>query len=840
MVKRGLIVCVLFLLLIGVVSAGVEITYPVDGVSYGSKITRIDLNVSGTNLTNCWWNDGNSNNPFACNNSMISGIMSDENWNTWTVYSNNTDGEVNNKSITFWVDSIAPNLTVLTPLEISYTKEDYFYFEAFLFEINKGLYSSSPLMLKIWLPSDPINYLSRRYLDLNSNNETNWTENLAGGDQEEGNYNFTIFAKDIYPNGTTIREVSQTGVIIRDTTPPYLTSSQISSSVFSPANSDGFLDSVNIIMNASELIQHWNTTYIYNSTGNPVFRKNKEADYNEYSMSIIWDGKYKYYSPIGDYVPDGVYTINTTITDRAGNVATVYVGNITIDNTAPTITLVNTTPITFEVFEDYIEYGATTDDASVVVTDNSNVNMSKIGIYNVTYNSNDSVLNQATEITRTINVVDTTAPTITLNGSNSITLELGSTYIESGATANDIYDGDLTSNIVIDNSSLNMSIVGSYNITYNVNDSSNNSADEKIRTISVQDSTPPTITPLSPPDNKAFTFSENNVQLNYSYSDLSSLNNCSLILNDVLNQSGTSNFTLTNLSSGAYSWQVACNDSYTNQGISSTQYFTILSNLTELSEFSEYTDLTDELNISNVLYFFVNRTYGRINFTEAIDFSSGFDWTNFISISGNKIYVNSTGQPELNKSATITFYNVTLTDPEVFKDDISFCHSTSCPGYSYSGNILTFTVIGFSEYTLREYIAPVVSTSSSSSGGGGSTTYWTCAEWGEWSECVDDEQTRICNVKERATYSTSIGLTETRTCDGTVLLSSEELGTTPQEEIIGEESTKSFLGITGAAITDLAGTGRGKLSIAFVILLFIGGIGFIVYRRRKVMNNVLR
>ena len=764
MVKRGLIVCVLFLLLIGVVSAGVEITYPVDGVSYGSKITRIDLNVSGTNLTNCWWNDGNSNNPFACNNSMISGIMSDENWNTWTVYSNNTDGEVNNKSITFWVDSIAPNLTVLTPLEISYTKEDYFYFEAFLFEINKGLYSSSPLMLKIWLPSDPINYLSRRYLDLNSNNETNWTENLAGGDQEEGNYNFTIFAKDIYPNGTTIREVSQTGVIIRDTTPPYLTSSQISSSVFSPANSDGFLDSVNIIMNASELIQHWNTTYIYNSTGNPVFRKNKEADYNEYSMSIIWDGKYKYYSPIGDYVPDGVYTINTTITDRAGNVATVYVGNITIDNTAPTITLVNTTPITFEVFEDYIEYGA---------------------------------------------------------------------------VANDSREGDLTSNIINDSSMVNTSQIGVYVVTYFVEDSVKNNI-TITRTINVVDTTVPTITPLSPPDNKAFTFSENNVQLNYSYSDLSSLNNCSLILNDVLNQSGTSNFTLTNLSSGAYSWQVACNDSYTNQGISSTQYFTILSNLTELSEFSEYTDLTDELNISNVLYFFVNRTYGRINFTEAIDFSSGFDWTNFISISGNKIYVNSTGQPELNKSATITFYNVTLTDPEVFKDDISFCHSTSCPGYSYSGNILTFTVIGFSEYTLREYIAPVVSTSSSSSGGGGSTTYWTCAEWGEWSECVDDEQTRICNVKERATYSTSIGLTETRTCDGTVLLSSEELGTTPQEEIIGEESTKSFLGITGAAITDLAGTGRGKLSIAFVILLFIGGIGFIVYRRRKVMNNVLR
>ena len=38
---------------------------------------------------------------------------------------------------------------------------------------------------------------------------------------------------------------------------------------------------------------------------------------------------------------------------------------------------------------------------------------------------------------------------ITLNGQSSITLSVGDTYSEAGATANDNVDGNLTNNIVI-------------------------------------------------------------------------------------------------------------------------------------------------------------------------------------------------------------------------------------------------------------------------------------------------------------------------------------------------------------------------------------------------------
>ena len=88
---------------------------------------------------------------------------------------------------------------------------------------------------------------------------------------------------------------------------------------------------------------------------------------------------------------------------------------------------------------------------------------------------------------------DTTAPVITLNGSSNISLELGQTYTELGATATDNVDGDLTSSIVT-TGSVNTSIAGTYTITYSVSDAAGNAA-SATRTVTVNpDTTAPVIT----------------------------------------------------------------------------------------------------------------------------------------------------------------------------------------------------------------------------------------------------------------------------------------------------------------------------------------------------------
>ena len=98
----------------------------------------------------------------------------------------------------------------------------------------------------------------------------------------------------------------------------------------------------------------------------------------------------------------------------------------------------------------------------------------------------DSNGNAALQVTRTVSVVDTTVPVITLTGEFTVTTEVGATYTEQGATADDNYDGDITSSIV-EVSTVDTAIVGTYTVTYNVSDSNGNAAAEVTRTVTVEE-----------------------------------------------------------------------------------------------------------------------------------------------------------------------------------------------------------------------------------------------------------------------------------------------------------------------------------------------------------------
>ncbi|MFA7692289.1 MAG: immunoglobulin-like domain-containing protein [Candidatus Hydrogenedentales bacterium] len=88
---------------------------------------------------------------------------------------------------------------------------------------------------------------------------------------------------------------------------------------------------------------------------------------------------------------------------------------------------------------------------------------------------------------------DITPPQITLNGAASVNVECGSTYVDAGATATDSCDGVISGNITVINP-VNTSSIGVYTVTYNVKDSSNNSAVAVTRTVNVVDTTAPVIT----------------------------------------------------------------------------------------------------------------------------------------------------------------------------------------------------------------------------------------------------------------------------------------------------------------------------------------------------------
>ncbi|MCP3936344.1 MAG: tandem-95 repeat protein, partial [Actinomycetia bacterium] len=89
------------------------------------------------------------------------------------------------------------------------------------------------------------------------------------------------------------------------------------------------------------------------------------------------------------------------------------------------------------------------------------------------------------------------APVVTLLGVNPQPIEIGTPYVELGATALDNYDGDLTSSLVIDQSAVDTSAPGSYLVTYDVTDTSGNSAAQIVRVVAVVDSNgPPVVDPI--------------------------------------------------------------------------------------------------------------------------------------------------------------------------------------------------------------------------------------------------------------------------------------------------------------------------------------------------------
>ena len=82
------------------------------------------------------------------------------------------------------------------------------------------------------------------------------------------------------------------------------------------------------------------------------------------------------------------------------------------------------------------------------------------------------------------NTADNTSPVITLIGDSVVTVEVGSNYVDVGATANDNYDGDLSASIIT-TSNVDTSKVGTYTITYNVSDAAGNAAAQVTRVVNV-------------------------------------------------------------------------------------------------------------------------------------------------------------------------------------------------------------------------------------------------------------------------------------------------------------------------------------------------------------------
>jgi len=194
----------------------------------------------------------------------------------------------------------------------------------------------------------------------------------------------------------------------------------------------------------------------------------------------------------------GFYTYEYEITDNSGNITTAirYVEVISADVTPPAITLNGAATITIEACTFYDELGATAFDLvdfSVPVVINSTaLDLNTVGTYSVTYTATDASSN-TTVATRTVIVVDLTAPVLTIIDDNDLVTPANS-YTEAGinytylneafvAPSNSASDPNCNGQVVtvtVDDSNVNDAAVGNYTAIFTAEDENGNQTTQNL------------------------------------------------------------------------------------------------------------------------------------------------------------------------------------------------------------------------------------------------------------------------------------------------------------------------------------------------------------------------
>jgi len=342
-----------------------------------------------------------------------------------------------------------------------------------------------------------------------------------------------------------------------------------------------------------------------------------------------------------------------------------------VDTTGPVITINGDNPVTIGEGQTYTDQGAAAYDAvdgnvTASIQTTSNVNTSSVGTYTVTYSVTDGAGNTSPK-TRTVNVLDTTGPVITITGDNPVTIGEGQTYTDQGAAAYDSLDGNVTASIQT-TSNVNTSSVGTYTVIYSVTDSAGNTS-TKTRTVNVE-----TINTIVFNPSIAYIRRDDLATLINSFTEVSSLkeiynmwyNNTqitggtdcwiyyaySTVNNEVLYSSRKIKFLSKN--DGTYEWidnETIVNATVTNNGLSAE-------------------DLTDYTSFySGLEPFKMNLSSSSINIVNALLNNSGYSLYNYIQIFN--IWYNETNSFDMNYDNTtreIDVWVYVLTDQTAMED----------------------------------------------------------------------------------------------------------------------------------------------------------------------------
>ncbi len=364
----------------------VTIQSPSDVTNTTDTGLDVTYTVTDTNLNTCWYsNDSMSANTTISCGTNITGVTWTQGDHNVTIWANDSAGNNASDEVNFFIDNINPNINITYPINNTYYNNQSI-------EIN---YTRNDTNLNAcWYSND--SYAANTTLASCANISITWTD---------GQHNLTIWVNDTQVGNTNFSTI----VFYIDSTNPlidYDTQTEANDTNFSR-------DFIYVNLTITETNTQNMSFTLYNDTGIV-----NQTNYTSKILQINYTG-----------VEDNNYTYQINITDKANNKNFTEKRTITLDDTAPTITIVNPTNATsYNHFNVTINYTITdnviglgscwysndsgTTNYSTTCEQNFSQNMSE-GTYDIDLWANDTLNNVALKsVTFTIS---TTAPSITLN-----------------------------------------------------------------------------------------------------------------------------------------------------------------------------------------------------------------------------------------------------------------------------------------------------------------------------------------------------------------------------------------------------------------------------------------
>ena len=199
----------------------------------------------------------------------------------------------------------------------------------------------------------------------------------------------------------------------------------------------------------------------------------------------------------------GTYTLNYWATDNAGNTSKIITRTVKViappDIIPPQIALIGENPMMIFQGDEFVEPGYHGIDEtgglinSMVIIGGDIVDNTNPGDYNIQYSIPESKYGPASDIiTRKVIVkkrIDTTPPTINLNGESIVRLNLNQQYVESGVTA-ETHDGNIIEDVIINGDEVDPNTEGFYTLKYRVIDPESNISSKTLVRIVIVEKAP--------------------------------------------------------------------------------------------------------------------------------------------------------------------------------------------------------------------------------------------------------------------------------------------------------------------------------------------------------------